>query len=76
MECIDQWFFYEMVNPDDHLDEFKEAIVSQNKIGWCHWFIGKISEEWLGIYGVMRPKPNRDIMDKELWGRKVIEYTT
>ena len=75
MESLDEWFREETVVPENHPIEFRTAIISQNRIGWRHWFMGKVSVDWLRIYGMMTSKADRDETDEELWGRKVVEYT-
>ena len=37
--------------------------------------MGKVSVDWLRIYGMMTSKTDRDETDEELWRRKVVEYT-
>lgn len=75
MMCLDEWFKNGDVRPPEVGTRLQMAVKSQNRIGWRHFFMGKISQEWLTLYSTMRP---RDEGGKQInyiqWGRKVVEH--
>lgn len=77
IECMDQWFLHgSAVDPAKHPETFRTAIIRQNKIGWQHLFMGKLSCEWLRIHSeLIKRERNEDSDTIEMcWGRAVIEH--
>ena len=68
------------VTPSKYAVRFRNAIHNQHRIGFGHFFMGKISQQWLILFQNKRPGDFNDDLDPSnihlySWGGKVIELT-
>jgi hypothetical protein len=70
IECLDQWFETGIVCPSKHPPEFEAAVIAQGRIGWRHFFMGKIAIEWLTAYKKLCNGRDRNKkVESWIWGR-------
>jgi hypothetical protein len=62
---VAEWIETEIVDENKYPLKFRQAIRSQNHIGWRHLFSGKISQEWLQL---------QEQSTKVLIGRRRLSY--
>ena len=61
------------VTPAKYHEKYHLAIKKQERIGFEHFFLGKISQEWLNLYTDLEPDPSNT--QRYSWGSKIIEHT-
>jgi hypothetical protein len=52
-----------------------DAILSHERIGWWHFFAGKISQEWLKLQASSTNKTIGKKRDCYVWGASIVETT-
>jgi hypothetical protein len=69
------WLEYGEVNVSNFPKGFLNAIISQEGIGWRHFFAGKISQEWLQLQEDSTNKTIGLKRDCYVWGSSAAETT-
>ena len=73
--AIAAWLEFGEVDISKFPIRFANAILSQERIGWRHFFAGKISQEWLQLQENSTNKTIGKKRDCYVWGASVVEVT-
>jgi hypothetical protein len=73
--AIAAWMEFGEVDISKFPIRFANAILSQERIGWRHFFAGKISQEWLQLQENSTNKTIGKKRDCYVWGASVVEVT-
>jgi hypothetical protein len=63
------------VNVSNYPIKYANASLSQEQIGWRHFFAGKISQEWLKLQADSTNKTVGKKRDCYVWGASIVEIT-
>jgi hypothetical protein len=63
------------VNVSNYPIKYANTILSQERMGWRHFFAGKISQEWLTLQAGSTNKTVRKKRDCYVWGASIVEIT-
>jgi hypothetical protein len=63
------------VNVSNYPIKYANAILSQERIGWRHFFAGKITQEWLKLQSDSTKKTVGKKRDCYVWGASIVEIT-
>ena len=73
--AIAEWLERGEVDISKHPIRFANAILSQDRIGWRHFFAGRISQEWLQLQKDSTYKTVGKKRDCYVWGAAIAETT-
>jgi hypothetical protein len=72
---IVEWLETGEVNVSDYQIKYANAIMSQERIDWRHFFAGKISQEWLKLQAGSTNKTVGKERDCYVWRASIVEIT-
>jgi hypothetical protein len=73
--AIVEWLETGEVNVSNYPVKYENAILSQERIGWQHFFAGKISQGWLKLPADSTHKTIGKKRDCYVWGASIVEIT-
>ena len=73
--AISEWLETGIVIIDNYPPRFHAALATQTTIGWRHLFAGRLSQEWLQIQNITRPRTEERQNDSYIWGASIVEVT-
>jgi hypothetical protein len=73
--AIAEWLDTGKVDISKYPIKYENAIISQENIGWRHFFGGKISQEWLNLQSESTNKTSNKKQDSYIWGASIAETT-
>jgi hypothetical protein len=73
--AIAEWLESGEVHVSNYPIKYANAIMSQERIGWRHFFAGKISQEWLKLQAGSTNKTVGKKRDCYVWGASIVEIT-
>jgi hypothetical protein len=73
--AIAEWLETGEVDVSKYPIKYANAILSQERIGWRHFFAGKISQEWTNLYDNSTHITERKKRDGYVWGAALVEVT-
>jgi hypothetical protein len=73
--AIAEWLESGVVNVGYYPIKYANAIMSQERIGWRHFFAGKLSQEWLKLQAGSTNLTVGKKRDCYVWGSSIVEIT-
>jgi hypothetical protein len=73
--AIAEWLETGEVDVSNYPIKYANAILSQKRIGWRHFFAGKISQEWTKLHDHSTHTNDGKKRDGYVWGAAVVEIT-
>jgi hypothetical protein len=71
--AIAEWLETGEVNVSNYPIKYANAILSQERIGWRHFFAGKITQEWLKLQADSTNKTIGKKRDCYVWRASIVE---
>ena len=72
---IAEWLETGKVDMSKYPIKYANAIISQDDIGWRHFFGGKISQEWLTLQSESTTATSNKKQESYIWGAAIVETT-
>ena len=72
---IAEWLETGKVDMSKYPIKYANAIISQDDIGWRHFFGGKISQEWLTLQSESTTTTSNKKQESYIWGAAIVETT-
>ena len=72
---IAEWLETGNVDISKYPIKYANAIISQDNIGWRHFFGGKVSQEWLTLHSESTNKTTNKKQESYIWGAAIAETT-
>jgi hypothetical protein len=73
--AIAEWLETGKVNVSNYPIKYANAILSQERDGWQHFFAGKITQEWLKLQADSTNKTVGNKRDCYVWGASIVKIT-
>jgi hypothetical protein len=73
--AVAEWLETGQVDVSKYPIKYANAILSQDRIGWRHFFAGKITQEWTKLHDNNRKITDGKKRDGYVWGAAIVELT-
>ena len=74
MDTLDEWLKTGVVDYENYPIEFENAIITQGRIGWKQFLLGKLSKAWSTLQGNSTMK-NGKIREAHSWAAMMVKTT-